>query len=447
MAQEVSNVGLLIAAFAGAAGCFAAARRRDRYRRAWLFLGAACAAWGCGQVVWTWYESRGREMPFPSYADVGYLCLPPLAAVGLLVLPSATQSLAGRIRTVIDGLMIAGAVLLCSWVAVLDQVYAAGGDSLGATSISLAYPLGDVVLITIGLYVLLRTRENRQRAFPVWIIVAGLFWRFAFDSDAELYKLARHAPGSAVYLRVRVDDSTSVFPLSHKFGVEPEQARSLMSLARRLGLHPYGVTFHVGSQCTETGAWEKAIAAIGRMLEDLQADSVHLDFLNISGGFPARYAEPVPSIDEIGSVIAAALDDHLPYLPAQLAAEPGRFVVAESAVIVASVLGREVRAGESWVYLDVGAYNGLIETKQTANAWRYPLWSSRGDHSSAPHDLFTVTGPTCDSSDTLFIGMPLPSTIEVGDHVYIGSTGAYTLSYASSFNGFPPPSVVYVGEP
>ena len=76
--------------------------------------------------------------------------LPLLAAIGLLVLPGATQSLAGRIRTVIDGMMIAGAVLLCSWVLVLDQVYAAGGDGIVPTLISLAYPLGDVVLITIG---------------------------------------------------------------------------------------------------------------------------------------------------------------------------------------------------------------------------------------------------------------------------------------------------------
>ena len=272
-------------------------------------------------------------------------------------------------------------------------------------------------------------------------------WRYAFDSDAELYKLARHAPGCAVYLRVRVDDSTSVFPLSHKFGAEPEQARELMSLARRLGLQPYGITFHVGSQCTDTTAWLRAIVGVGKMLADLRYDHVVLDFLNISGGFPARYAEPVPSMEEIGSVIMTALDDHLPYRPVSLAAEPGRYVVAESSVIVSSVLGREVRAGESWVYLDVGAYNGLIETKQTSNRWRYPLWSSRSDHSSAPHDLFTVTGPTCDSSDTLFVGMPLPSTIDVGDHLYIGSTGAYTLSYASSFNGFPPPSVLYVGEP
>ena len=117
-------------------------------------------------MIWTSYESSGREVPFPSYADVGYLGLPPLAAIGLLLLPSAIQTLAGRIRTVIDGMMIAGAVFLCSWVLVLDQVYAAGGDGLFATTISLAYPLGDVVLISIALYVLLRGRARRDQIIP-----------------------------------------------------------------------------------------------------------------------------------------------------------------------------------------------------------------------------------------------------------------------------------------
>ena len=199
--QTISNFGLLVAAFAGAAGCFYAARRGDVYRRTWLFLGAASAAWGLGQVVWTWYESTGREVPFPSYADVGYLCLPPLAAIGLLVLPGTTQSLAGRIRTLIDGMMIAGAVLLCSWVIVLDQVYAAGGDTLLATAISLAYPLGDVVLITIGLFVLLRKRESRQRAFPVGMIVLGLCAFAAADSGfAYLGATGSYGSGSIIDL-------------------------------------------------------------------------------------------------------------------------------------------------------------------------------------------------------------------------------------------------------
>jgi ornithine decarboxylase len=273
---------------------------------------------------------------------------------------------------------------------------------------------------------------------------AGL-WRFAFDSEGELHKLAQYAPGSAVYIRLRVDDSTSIFPLSRKFGAEAHEARALLLLARSLGLRPYGVTFHVGSQCGTTSAWRQAIASAGRLMTRLAEDGLTLEMLNLGGGFPARYVERVPSLRQIADAIYPALDELLPYRPAVLAAEPGRHLVAESGVLVASVLGREVRAGENWVYLDVGSYNGMMETQQTVNQWRFPLWSSRLDHAVVPHLPFTVTGPTCDSSDTMFYGVALPSTIDVGDRLYIGSAGAYTLSYASAFNGFPPPTPLFVG--
>ena len=273
---------------------------------------------------------------------------------------------------------------------------------------------------------------------------AGL-WRFSFDSEGELHKLAQHAPGSAVYIRLRVDDSTSIFPLSRKFGAEAHEARALLQLARELGLRPYGVTFHVGSQCGTTSAWRQAIAAAGRLMAALLEDGIRLEMLDLGGGFPARYVERVPSLANVAESIYQGLDELLPYRPGTLVAEPGRHLVAESAVMVASVLGREVRAGENWVYLDVGAYNGLMETQQTVNQWRFPLWSSRADHAFVPHQPFTVTGPSCDSSDTMFFGVALPTTIDVGDRLYIGSAGAYTLSYASSFNGFPPPQPVFVG--
>jgi ornithine decarboxylase len=270
-------------------------------------------------------------------------------------------------------------------------------------------------------------------------------WRFAFDSEGELHKLAEYAPGSAVFVRLRVDDSTSIFPLSRKFGAEAEDARALLLLARSLGLRPYGVTFHVGSQCTAPNAWRQAIAAVGRLLARLQDDDVELEMLNLSGGFPARYVEQVPPIETIAETISSALEDLMPYIPPHLAAEPGRYLVAESAVLVASVLGREVRAGENWLYLDVGAYNGLIETHQSANQWLFPLWTSVENHARQTHEPFTITGPTCDSSDTMFYGAPLPAGIDVDDQVYIGTAGAYTISYASSFNGFPPPVPRFVG--
>jgi len=272
---------------------------------------------------------------------------------------------------------------------------------------------------------------------------AGLY-RFAADSEAEIRKIAEHAPGASVYIRLRVDDHTSIFPLSRKFGATVESAGDLLLLASRLGLVPYGLTFHVGSQCTNPMAWEQAIEQCGVVMRRLLRAGVRLEMLNIGGGLPARYTTPVPALSLIGAVIKEALR-RLPYQPAMLAAEPGRYLVAESGVLAATVIGIDQRAGERWVYLDVGGYNGMMEAVQTGGRWHFPLLTSRLDHFRAEMVPTTVTGPSCDSSDTLFYGAALPASLEVGDRVYIGTAGAYTSSYASSFNGFPPPRLLYVG--
>src|SRR5688572_8587041 len=272
---------------------------------------------------------------------------------------------------------------------------------------------------------------------------AGLY-RFAFDSESELRKLAVHAPGSSVYVRLRVEDDTSIFPLSRKFGASLESAGDLLLLASQLGLVPYGITFHVGSQCTNPMAWERAIEQCGVVMRRLLRAGIRLEMLNIGGGIPARYTTPVPALSLVTSVIGAALG-RLPYQPGLLAAEPGRYLVAESGVLAASVIGVDQRGEERWVYLDVGGYNGMMEAVQTGGRWHFPLLTSRPDHFRTEAVSTTLTGPSCDWSDTLFYGALLPATLAVGDRVYIGTAGAYTSSYASSFNGFPPPSLLYVG--
>jgi ornithine decarboxylase len=271
---------------------------------------------------------------------------------------------------------------------------------------------------------------------------AGL-WRFSFDSPNELVKIAENAPGAAVYVRLRVDDSTSVFPLSRKFGTDVEDAYDLMLLARRLGLRPYGVTFHVGSQCTSAKTWHDAIGTAGALMEMLLTDGIQLEMLDLGGGFPARYLEDVPAIEEIGSVVTSAIASLLPYRPGLIVAEPGRHLVAEASVLAATVIGREARGDEHWLYIEVGAYNGLMEVLQTPGGWDFPMWTARTEQQTL---RYTVTGPTCDSTDTIAYGVELPASIEVGDVLYLGSTGAYTLAYASAFNGFPPPTPIYIGS-
>ena len=166
--QAVSNFGLIAAPAAAGLACWTTARRSSaRHRRLWGLLGASALSWGSGQSAWTWYETvLGREVPFPSLADVGYLVAVPLAAAALISLPLAAQSLAGRVRQVLDGLMIAASLLLASWVLVLGTLFRAGGDNAVSQAISLAYPIGDVVVGTIVLFRLARAAQQQLHRDP-----------------------------------------------------------------------------------------------------------------------------------------------------------------------------------------------------------------------------------------------------------------------------------------
>ena len=192
----ISNFGLIAAAGLAGLGCLARGRRSSaQHRRMWKLLGASALSWGCGQAAWTWYENLlGREVPFPSLADVGYLAAVPLAAAALLGLPFAAQSLAGRVRQVLDGLMIAASLLLASWVLVLAPVFRAGGENLVSQAISLAYPIGDVVVGTIVLFMLTRARRRSgATAIPLGLLGGGLVaWAvsdsgFAYLTATESY--------------------------------------------------------------------------------------------------------------------------------------------------------------------------------------------------------------------------------------------------------------------
>jgi ornithine decarboxylase len=267
---------------------------------------------------------------------------------------------------------------------------------------------------------------------------------FVVDGPRELRKIAENAPGSAVIARIRVDDGGSKFPLSSKFGAEPEVAFRLLAQAPALGLIPAGLTFHVGSQSVDPTAWSRAVDQCGEVMFELDDRGIRLEILDIGGGFPAAVGPDVPTLEEIAAPTLAAID-RLPVGVTRIVAEPGRGLVGDAAVLAATVIGCERRAGRMWVYLDVGAYNGLMEAAQTAGRWPFPLRTSRPDDRTAGRLHCTLTGPTCDSSDTILLEADLPDTITEGDRVYIGSAGAYSMSYVSAFNGFDSPRDVAIG--
>jgi ornithine decarboxylase len=261
-------------------------------------------------------------------------------------------------------------------------------------------------------------------------------WQYAFDSLDEVTKLRDRAPGAAVIVRLAARHTRSAVPSEGKFGVDANSAVALMLAARDHGLIPYGVAFHVGSQMLSPQAWRTPLRAVGRVLDGLAAQGVRLEMVNLGGGFPARYNTAPPPLAEYAAVISAGLAE-LPY-PVQAVIEPGRAVVAEAGTLTATVIGTATRAGERWIHLDVGAFNGMMESLETNNRLRFPISDSRN---SPVRDRFNLTGPTCDSQDTILFDVELSADLVTGDLVHIGSTGAYTTVYASTFNGFDVPTV------
>jgi ornithine decarboxylase len=262
-------------------------------------------------------------------------------------------------------------------------------------------------------------------------------WRFAADSDTELHKIARNAPGSAVLLRLDADTDGTVGDQG-KFGIPPAQAPGLARLARSLGLKPHGLAFHVGSQTMDPTAWADPIRYCAQIMTALAADGIKLAMLDVGGGFPVRYDTDPPPLAGYAAAISAAAA-RLPY-PVQLACEPGRAIAAPAGTMVATVIGTAWRHGTLRVSLDTGAFHGLIEALESGRELRFPVTIPAAlDRAPVP---CTLTGPSCDSQDTILDQVWLPSP-RAGDRVLIGNTGAYTTCYSghSAFNGYPAPSI------
>ncbi|MFW5832605.1 MAG: type III PLP-dependent enzyme [Pseudomonadota bacterium] len=262
---------------------------------------------------------------------------------------------------------------------------------------------------------------------------------FAFDAEAELRKIARAAPGARVFCRILTSGEGADWPLSKKFGCTPEMAVDLLQAAPWLGLVPFGVSFHVGSQQRDPEQWDTAIATVARMFKRIEDESgIELQMLNLGGGFPTSYGEAVPSAAAYGEAIHASLLRHFGNHRPELIVEPGRGLVGDAGVIETEVV-LIARKGDGdhrrWVYLDIGKFGGLAETMD--EAIRYPIESHRRGE-AAP---VVLAGPTCDSADVLYErnAVHLPTDLAIGDRVRIRSTGVYTTTYASvGFNGFEP---------
>ncbi|WP_207484605.1 type III PLP-dependent enzyme [Arenibaculum pallidiluteum] len=261
---------------------------------------------------------------------------------------------------------------------------------------------------------------------------------YAFDSIDELEKIARSAPGSRVFCRILTSGEGAEWPLSRKFGCEPEMARALLLQAASMNVEPYGVSFHVGSQQKDVTQWDTALAQTARLFKELEAQGVNLRMVNLGGGFPTRYRTDVPDSGAYGTAIDEALRRHFGNRIPETIVEPGRGMVGNAGVIQSEVVlisRKSANDNRRWVYLDIGKFGGLAETMD--EAIQYPISTERAG-SAEP---VILAGPTCDSADVLYekADYRLPSDLKIGDKVTIHAAGAYTTTYASvAFNGFEP---------
>jgi len=258
---------------------------------------------------------------------------------------------------------------------------------------------------------------------------------FSYDSEAEVHKMREYTPGANVYVRLTVPNEGSEWPLSKKFGVEVEEAEELLVLAKKKGLNPVGITFHVGSQCTNMYNWNSALDKAKDLWDRAEKAGIKLSLLNIGGGYPIRYTKDVVSISAIEKNINKAIYQKFPK-KTRILIEPGRSVVGDAGIFVTKVIGKTSRGDEEWLSIDVGVFNGLMESIGGIK-YSYIVEGSRDIKK------WTLAGPSCDSFDVIEKNILLPEPA-IGNYILILSSGAYTISYASEFNGFSIPKTILI---
>jgi ornithine decarboxylase len=259
-----------------------------------------------------------------------------------------------------------------------------------------------------------------------------------YDNREEVIKIARHAPHAGLALRLSVPNTGSMVELSSKFGASPGEAVDLMAFAHDNNLVVEGLSFHVGSQCTNLANYSQALHLAANIFAEARTRGFNLKLLDIGGGFPAHYDEAIPPFRRFAKTITSELNRLFPE-PIEILAEPGRFLVATAATAIAQIIGKAVREGKLCYYLNDGVYHTY--SGQIFDHCQYRMKSFE----KGPTQICSVFGPTCDALDTITLAAQLPE-LDMGDLLYSENIGAYAAASSTSFNGFPPAKVVHVNQ-
>ena len=259
-----------------------------------------------------------------------------------------------------------------------------------------------------------------------------------YDNLDELRKICRYAPHAGLVLRLRVPNTGSMVELSSKFGCDSGEAVDLILEAFRAGMVVEGLSFHVGSQCTNFDNFVQALNIAAAVMRESRTRGHEIKILDIGGGFPVPYDRHVKPLRLLARKINAEIG-RLFAPDIEILAEPGRYLVASAAIALARVIGKTLRDGRRCYYIDDSVYHtfsGIV-----FDHCQYRLQAFR----KGEPELATVFGQTCDGMDTIVQAESLPE-LDIDDLLYSEDIGAYSNASATWFNGFAPAKMVHVNE-
>jgi len=266
-----------------------------------------------------------------------------------------------------------------------------------------------------------------------------------FDNEYELYKIKENHPNAKLVVRIKTDDSKSVFKFSTKFGCTLEEAMELIEKAKSLDLNVIGVSFHVGSKCNNDSSYSKAISDARKLFDKGNSVGMDMYLLDIGGGFPGCLEDSSATFPEMAQTINQAIEQYFSDLKnVKVIAEPGRYFATKSHTLVFNVVGKRKYMNEDGTpcflyYMNDGIYGSFNCIKfDAANPKIIPVLRKGEDCYKT-----TFFGPTCDSIDTIFKEIDMPE-LSIGEWCFVENFGAYTRASASNFNGFKPPRCVYI---
>lgn len=267
---------------------------------------------------------------------------------------------------------------------------------------------------------------------------------FNAESEAELEILTdeaariveKGAKPPAIAIRVNPDVQAGGHPHiatgrhEHKFGLDWKEAKRLY-LAHRNSkwIRWEGLSAHIGSQITTLDPFQRAVRRLVGYVEELKAQGIPLRYLDVGGGLGVRYSDQKPPKR---AEYAKLIKELVRTANVQILLEPGRSIIAQSAVLLTHVVYTKTNRGKRFVIVDA-AMNDLMRPSLYGAIHPITKVTREGKVGSTKRQVADIVGPVCETGDCFLHDWPL-GDVQTGDLLAIWGAGAYGMALTSNYN-------------